>query len=313
MLLITGGLGYLGGRVAKNLLMQGKQVRIGTSRDEFILPPELDCCDVVKIDLLNSESLYDACADVTSIIHLAAMNAQNCEKNPEQALLINGLGTLNLLKAAGTQCVKNFIYFSTVHVYGAPLIGDIDETTLPCPTHPYSITHRLAEDYVIECCQNKKMNGTVFRLTNAVGSPLTKNANCWMLAVNDLAKQVVTEHVMTIRSSRSVNRDYLPISGVCKAVDYVLDNSLEKDCELYNLGGGQSTSLGELAEIIAHRSEIVLGIKPEIHFLSKDDPSVQTPDLSISIEKIVKAGFHFDNSIESEIDQLLLNCNKWFA
>jgi UDP-glucose 4-epimerase len=79
--------------------------------------------------------------------------------------------------------VTKFVYFSTAHVYGSPLQGLIDENSTPRPMHDYAITHRLAEDYVLQANSDKDITGSILRLTNSVGSPLNSKENCWMLFV----------------------------------------------------------------------------------------------------------------------------------
>lgn len=244
------------------------------------------------------------------MIHLAAMNAQSCQNHPEDALLVNGLGSLNLLKAAGANGVKRFIYFSTAHIYGATLEGTIDEDTLPRPHHPYSITHRLAEDYVMEAARKDNLDATIFRLSNAVGSPLSHKADCWMLAVNDLVRQVVLKNEMRFRSPGSIERDFIPISDVCKAVTFIMDR--HRGGDLYNLGSGHSMSLRELAGLIADVSEKVLGRRPGIIFPDTKTESLGAKGLTFSNNKIIEAGFEFENDLEEEIGELIRKCREWF-
>jgi UDP-glucose 4-epimerase len=313
MILVTGGLGYLGGRIVSTLLKSGYQIRIGTSRTDAYIPEELSVCEVVKVDLLDSENLYVACQNVNLIIHLAAMNAQSCVADPEQALLINGLGTLNLINAALKQNVKKILYFSTAHVYASPLRGEINENTLPKPTHPYSITHRLAEDYVIEANENNHIQGVVFRLSNAIGLPIDKNADCWSLVVNDLCRQIVTNGSMVIHSSKSVQRDFVSIADVCRAVLFFLqsyDDSLAG--EVFNITNGDSITLKELSEVLTLRSDFLLGFKPEIKFQNKSEKS-ESEKLILSNEKIKKRGFDFSSNLEQELDGLIRRCQEWFG
>ena len=177
MILVTGGLGFLGGRICQELINKGNKVRIGSSRSNIQIPNELRNCSVFKIDLHNPDSLRLACEGVDTIIHLAALNSQDSKLNPQQALLTNGMGTLNLLSAAIKCGVENFLYFSTVHVYGCLNESVIDESLLTKPTHHYSITHKLAEDYVLEANKNSNISTSVFRLSNVIGAPLNKEAN----------------------------------------------------------------------------------------------------------------------------------------
>jgi UDP-glucose 4-epimerase len=311
MVLISGGLGYLGGRIAKYLLDSGFQVRIGSSRSHPDVPSDLLSCEIVICDLSDKRSLENACKNVSSIIHLASLNAQECDHDPEAALLINGLGTLNLLNAAKKMGITKFVYFSTAHVYGSPLQGIIDENSTPRPIHDYAITHRLAEDYVLQANSNKDITGSILRLTNSVGSPLNSKANCWMLVVNDLCKQTVLNQSMELHSDELVQRDFIPISTVCSTVVDVLTSDV-LDGEIANISSSVVLTLRELTNLIADRSEVVLGFRPNINFkrLPKGKP---LESLFISNSKLKSSGCIIDTDLSYEIDQLLLNCNQWFA
>jgi UDP-glucose 4-epimerase len=303
MVLITGGSGYLGGRIATHLEQLGYQVRVGKSVKSN--------SNGFPIDFTDDHSINSACDGISSIIHLAAMNAQSCNDNPEKALLINSLGTLKLLKAAKKNKISKFLYFSTAHIYGSPLIGEINEESLPRPLHPYSITHRVAEDYVMEEACQHGLSASVFRLTNAIGSPITPQANCWMLVANDLCRQAVINNSIKVHSNKFLQRDFIPISSICSVVSSSL-NSNVLDGEIVNLSSGVAITLQSLAVLIADRSEVVLGFRPHINFLN-NSIETDTERLIISNSKLSDLGFKIDNNLSDEIDQLLLNCTKWFS
>ena len=99
-ILITGGLGYLGSRIAESLITKNHYKIIIGSRDNRInLPKKLVGCKLVFFDLLEKKSIQKSLKGVDIVLHLAAMNANECAANPEDALLVNGLGTLNLIQA----------------------------------------------------------------------------------------------------------------------------------------------------------------------------------------------------------------------
>ncbi len=313
MILVTGGLGYLGGRICEFLINSGKKVRIGTSRLGVSIPEQLNECDIVKIDLLDPQSLDSACQGVTSIIHLAALNAKASSLDPKQALMINGMGTLNLLSSAISNKVEKFLYFSTIHVYGSQLHGEINEDTLTKPMHHYSITHKLAEDYVLEANETNSISGSVFRLSNVIGSPLNKEANCWMLVAQDLCKQVVMHKSMQLSSSPYVERDFIGITNIFHIVSNCISNDdifQEIRGDIFNITNGSPFSLGYLSELIMLQSKKVLGYAPEIKFNTSSE--VKEKSLIFSNQKAKNIGFKLESNLPREIDSLLLNCKKWF-
>ena len=84
------------------------------------------------------------------------------------------------------------------------------------------------------------------------------------------------------------------------------------DGEIVNVSSGTVLTLRELTNLIADRSEVVLGFRPNINFkrLPKGKP---LESLFISNSKLKSSGFIIDTDLSYEIDRLLLNCKKWFA
>ncbi len=149
-ILITGGFGYLGGRIGKYLSAKtDAYIKLGARcTSKYKTPDWLNDGEIVCIDYSSEDSIAAACAEVTTIIHLAALNEIDSLKDSEKALIVNGLGTVKMLKAAESSGVSKFIYFSTAHIYGSPIVGSISEASVPRPVHPYAITHKVAEDFV---------------------------------------------------------------------------------------------------------------------------------------------------------------------
>jgi UDP-glucose 4-epimerase len=201
-ILITGSFGFLGGRLSQ-YLSDDYNVILGT-RSNQDAPNWLPEAKVFKIDWDSERSLNAACESVDIIIHASGLNAQECSDSPEKALLVNGVFTQNLVKAAINQSVKKIIYLSTAHVYSSSLIGVITEDTLTKNTHPYATSHLAGEGSVLTAVSQGNIKGSVVRISNAFGSPVSKSANCWMLLVNDLCKQAVVERSLTLYSNSEV-------------------------------------------------------------------------------------------------------------
>ena len=310
MILISGGLGYLGGRIAEYLLNSGFHVRIGSSRINPEIPLNLSSCEVVLYDLSDKNSLENACKNVSSIIHLASLNAQECNQDPQSALLINGLGTFNLLKAAEKMNVSKFIYFSTAHVYSSPLKGEIDESLVPRPVHAYSITHRLAEDYALQVDHQKSLSSIIFRLTNGVGSPLSRETNCWMLVVNDICRQVVTKRKIEMLSHPLVVRDFISIKSICNSISSLIIKRGSIDEDILHVVSSKTITLLELTNIVADRSKVVLGYKPSVIF--KDSVPISKSNFKISNLKLSQFIDVSEMGLVDEIDDLLLKTASWF-
>ena len=308
--LITGGFGYLGGRIAVELSRDpGFGVTLG-SRKAQSTPDWLPQAKTVTMDMLDPKTLLKAVEGAQAVVHMAAMNASECAAEPGKSVSVNTLGTLNVLQASIAADVKRFIYFSTAHVYGAPLTGQITEATLPRPMHPYAITHCAAENFVLAAHHQSKITGIVLRLSNGFGAPTHRGVNCWMLLVNDLCRQAVETHKIVLRSNGLQQRDFISLKDVGRAVRHSLGLP-RVDCAdgLFNLGGNASLSVWEMAQKVAQRCQVQLGFFPEIE-RSEPRDNDQVEALRYNCDKIRETGYRLKGTIEEAIDETLLFCDK---
>jgi UDP-glucose 4-epimerase len=314
-ILITGGLGYLGGRIAVELAENSDAiVRLGT-RKQALQQPWLPQAEVVTMNMLDSSSLQEAVNDVQVVVHMAAMNEHACLANPSDAILVNVKGTYDLLRAAVEAGVERFVYFSTAHVYGSPLVGSISEVTLPKPVHPYAITHHAAEGFVLAAHHKKELDGLVIRLSNGFGAPTHADVDRWTLLVNDLSCQAVYTGKIVLQSHGLQRRDFITLEDVGRAVNHVLKFTREQCSDgLFNLGGGMSLSIWEMTERIAKRCQIVLGLSPEIiRPIMLDNERVSGKPFIYESNKIKQTGFRLEKQVDAAIDETLRLLGKEHA
>lgn len=308
--LVTGGLGYLGGRILGHLeASETYTLRVSTRRPPRDRPAWAGGMQVVRADLVDDGALAAALDGVDAVLHLAAMNARDCAADPEGAHMVNVLGTGKLLAAAERAGVGRFVYVSTAHVYGAPLRGEIGEETVPRPVHPYAVTHRAAEELVLA----SGVAGLVLRLSNALGAPADPAADCWMLLGNELCRQAVTRGELVLRGTGLERRDFIPLSDVARAVDHFLGLPAGAWGDgLFNVGGGRSRSSYEIAGLIAERCGSVLGFAPPIRCATP--PGEDTGgDLHYRIDKLLATGFRLGGDEGAEIEATLSLCRAAFA
>jgi UDP-glucose 4-epimerase len=313
-ILITGGFGFLGGRIAQYLADSGHYISLGT-RKACAPPPWLLRSSVVSIDWNDINGMISACRSHDVVIHAAGINAQDCLNDPKSALEFNGGATERLVCCAKIAGVKNFIYLSTAHVYSSPLQGEIDENTKPQNSHPYATSHLLGEKYVLN---ENKMNGVVLRLSNVFGQPVDWNVNCWSLLVNDLCKQAVEKGMLALHSSGLQERDFIPMSRICEEIKGLIDgfDRLIENTEvkIINMGSGRSQTVIAMTNLIQERCIKVLGYRPDIIFKSGNLNDVPTKLVyksiyPLSCNRVVE---DYEDRKILEIDQLLNYCLNKF-
>lgn len=311
--LITGGLGYLGGRLAKSLLLEPNYDVVISTRKENISSDLIHGAEIAQVHWGSISDLEKICEGVDVIIHTAGANAASCSNDPVMALEFNGVTTAKLIRAALKQDVKRFIYLSTAHVYGSPLIGEINEQTCTNSTHPYATSHRAGEDAVRFSHERNDIEGVVLRLSNACGPPVYKDVNCWMLIVNDLCRQAVVNKELTLNTSGKQYRNFISMSDVSNAILHFINlptNSLGNG--VFNLGGSESLRIIDVARLIANRCNILFGYKPNINH-PEAAPEEQEEKLDFEVSKLLSTGYAHNGLIENEIDQTLGFCHTEFG
>lgn len=179
-ILVTGGTGFVGIHILRQLAERGESV-ISLSNagalDEVAwqflsgLEGQITCCeaDVRDLDTVRRE-LHDA--RVRVVVHGAAVTAIG-ELEAEvarEAVLVNVGGTATVLEAARLEGVERFVLLSSATVYGMgePSIP-LDEDRVLAPQGIYGVTKRAAEDIVARYFDLFDMKGAILRLSAPYG------------------------------------------------------------------------------------------------------------------------------------------------
>jgi UDP-glucose 4-epimerase len=310
-ILIAGGFGYVGGRLAEYLGNAGHQIVLGT-RDVTIPPVWLPQAEVARISWDEDKALNRICEGVDLIIHAAGMNAKDCAYDPVAAYAFNGLATSRLVSAATLTGVKKFFYLSTAHVYSSPLVGVITEDDSTKNTHPYATSHLVGEHAVLTASRRQEIEGVVLRLTNAFGAPMHKNVNCWMLLVTDLCKQAVTSRELVLKTNGFQHKDFIGLNQVCCVIERLAHRTELTPRKILNVGAGVSHSVIEMTQLIQQRCKSVLGFEPKIARLN-NEKFEQQATLTYKTKNLDSLGISC-KSVDSisEIDRLLRFCQEVF-
>ena len=170
-LLITGGTGFIGSRLALRARRDGRgvvvagQVNTDAERDRL---QELQAAGVEVVqgplqDAVYARQVSEGC---DLVIHLAA--AQHEANVPDSYFeSVNVEGTRTLLTASIAAKVRRFVYGSTIGVYGDATEGMLDESSTPRPVNVYGRT-KLAAEYVVKSFSTR-IETTIVRISETYG------------------------------------------------------------------------------------------------------------------------------------------------
>ncbi len=308
-ILITGGLGFIGGRLAKKLSPEHEVYVSSRQRpDPLKLRLYGNVIPVEHISLLEAGDF----PEVDTVIHLAALNEWDSVKFPSDAIRINVDETRIILENSISRKVNRFIYFSTAHIYGSPLAGKINESILPVPIHPYAITHLAAENYVVAASLQKRINGLVFRLSNSFGAPVSADVNRWTLLANDLCRQAAEKGRLELNSNGCQYRDFICLTDVENIITSIVNQNLTLKYIIYNLGSGISIRVIDLARAIEKLCVTVLKKNIPVA-LPEHSKNTEEKKLEYSIDRLLSEGLKIQNDMTFELERLLEFCAQHFS
>jgi UDP-glucose 4-epimerase len=312
-ILITGGFGYVGSRLATYLDSLGYNIFIGTRNLHVENSNWNSNLNIKYINWKDEVSILNSCKKMDIIIHAAGTNANDSQQNPIEALHVNGINTGKLIQSSIFNNVEQFIYLSTAHVYDSPLVGYIDEMTCLKNQHPYATSHRAGEEIVQTIGKKNNVDFKILRLSNTFGYPIHKNVDAWMLIVNDVCKQlIINDGIVRLNSNGRQLRDFIPMANLNLIIKKMIEFPiLFKQHSIYNIGSGESHSIIDITNQICKRYELIFNKKYKILFETTNEQS--TIPLEFNCDRIKNIVNYSSNFFDYEIDETLKFVNKYFA
>jgi nucleoside-diphosphate-sugar epimerase len=293
-ILVTGGAGYIGSTLIPMLLTEGHSVVV---LDNFLFHQNslLDCCHndqftVVRGDCRDKSLLKTLLKDIDAIIPLAALvGAQICDSDPIAARSVNLDSIKELLALRSPEQI--ILFPNTNSGYG---IGDEGKfCTEESPLRPltlYGTTKVEAEQAILDAG-----NAICFRLATVFGMSPRMRID---LLVNDFVHRAVTDRTIVIFEGH-FKRNYIHVRDVARGFIYGINNFENMKNDVYNVGLDEANlSKLELCEKIKEHIPSLVYLEAAIG----QDPDKR--DYIVSNEKIRKAGFVAENSLDQGICEL---------
>jgi UDP-glucose 4-epimerase len=256
-LLVTGGAGYIGSIVARQLLGAGHDVTVLDNLKQGHRAAVPEGASLVVADLLDRDAVDAAVAEgFDGALHFAALAlVAESVSHPERYYRTNVGGTLNLLEALTAAGVPRLVFSSTCAVYGEPDEVPISETTVPMPVNAYGAS-KLAVDLMIrDFCRATGLGAISLRYFNVAG------ASGGVGEDHDPETHLIPNILrVALGSAPAVNvygadyptpdgtavRDYIHVEDLAIAHLLALEGTSESEHRVFNLGNGNGFSVREV-------------------------------------------------------------------
>lgn len=298
--LVTGGVGYLGSRLIRELpdhpAFAGEEIRI---LDNLRQPryhalwdlPVYSNYSFVEGDIREEDVVHEAMSGVDTVFHLAAItNAPETFDIPEKTWGVNYDGALTVFDAAREANVENFVNAVTCSVYGTTE-EKIDESFECDPESPYGEAKLEAEQEMFDR-YNGEINLTGLRLGTVYGWSTGMRFDT---VVDKFAYLAATGQPLTVyEGAENQKRPYLHVQDSVRSMMFAAENL--GDGEAYNVVG-QNARLQDVVDAI------------ERHFPNVEIGYVEAEQLNqlsyiVSDEKISDEGFETAYTIDQGVKEL---------
>ena len=263
-LLVTGGAGYIGSHVVRQLGEAGHDIiiydNLSTGYDWAVLSGELivgDLADLEKLEHLFKKNSFDA------VLHFAAhIVVPESVTDPLKYYGNNTRNTLGLLEICNKHDVKKFVFSSTAAVYGMPDTEEIFEDAPLLPINPYGASKMMSERMLMDLAASSSLNYVILRYFNVAGANPEGRIGQATPEATHLIK-VACEAALGKRSGLTVFgtdydtpdgtciRDYIHVEDLARAhvlaLDYLEGGGAS---EVMNCGYGHGYSVQEVIETV---------------------------------------------------------------
>ena len=262
-ILVTGGAGYIGSHVVKELLRQGHKPIIFDNLQTGHRKTTKDAL-FIEGDLSDQKKLKETfqAYQIDTVIHFAADSlVGESVQNPLKYFNNNVKNSLNLIEIMEEFKVKKIVFSSSAAVYGEPKEIPITEEHPCAPTNPYGETKWIFEKVLQAYHDSKKLNFISLRYFNAAGA----DPEGGLGEDHSQETHLIPLVIRTALDGTSVPvygtdyntpdgtciRDYIHVTDLANAHILAL-RKLEKEkmSGIYNLGNGNGYSVREVIETV---------------------------------------------------------------
>lgn len=255
---MTGGCGFIGSEVTKQLSVAGAKVTVlddlSSGKQEHI--KSLRNVELVKGTLIDDDVVEAAVKDKEFIINLAALPfIPDSYYYPKKFFDVNVNGTITVATAASRiPSLKKFVHISSSEIYGSARYSPMDENHPTIPQSTYAVSKLAAERVVYTLHKEHDLPAVIIRPFNSFGPNITQP-----YIIPEIISQLMAGSREVQLGNIHSRRDFTFVSDTAAAMILAL-TSEGNIGETINVGSERTVSIKELVNLISD----IMGLDPSI-------------------------------------------------
>jgi nucleoside-diphosphate-sugar epimerase len=252
---ITGGAGFIGSNIYKDLITKGHSVRVidNLSTGKLDNLPQGATVIVKDIIRITEKDLKD----IDIVFHCAALaRVQISIKQPLYYNETNVNGTLKVLEAARQAGVKKVIYSASSSVYGDSEEFPTKECCPANPISPYALQKYIGELYCKQYSLLYNLETICLRYFNVYGEGMSID-DSYTTVIGIFKHLKDSEKPLTITNDGCQRRDFTYVKDVVNANILAMESNKQFKGQSINIGSGSNYSVNEIAETFGGPVEFV--------------------------------------------------------
>ena len=250
--LVTGGAGFIGSNICRELVRQGCSVRV---IDNLLTGKKTNLADIIdriefiQADMGDEQFARAAMKDIEVVLHQGALpSVPRSVDDPVTAHKHNIDATFTLLLAARDAGVKRFVYASSSAAYGDTPTLPKAETMPPSPLSPYAVGKLTGEYYAKVFYQVYGLETISLRYFNVFG-PYQDPSSQYAAAIPAFVTVVLKDKSPTVYGDGEQSRDFTYVDNVVEA-NLLAARAKHTKGEVVNIACGKAITVNAIIEMI---------------------------------------------------------------
>ena len=253
-LLITGGAGFIGSRLANIASNKGWDVTVldilSTGLQSNADSLQSKGIEVNIGDIRDKSLVASLVAKSTAVVHLAAqVSVPLSVENPEETMEINVQGTQNVIDSCLANGVTRLVVASSAAVYGEAETLPLKEEAAGDLLSPYAESKWANEQQIIEARSNG-LQASCLRFFNVYGAGQRPDG-AYAAVIPKFADMMAQGIAPRINGDGGQTRDFVHVDDVCNAIITLIEGDWKAESHhVYNVATETKISLLDLVSVI---------------------------------------------------------------